>query len=622
MAGNFFTLPPSGQPSNEDEGFQSTNGLRSCLLKEAILPSPEVTTQAAQGLDLLNRVLLGEQYDKLESSTLDTYSSTVQVVSLVVAPIASYGLRVWDASEPIMCSIAGTISEKSFYSIAKSKFRKAFDDGLIILRADKDEMIGFELSVKSIKFTLQYHQAPLVDKSEFLDVLAKEPSSSVASTTKSKAKMYRDSLYLSKSIPLNEIFPLSFYAIKSWAKRCGIYSHRFGYLEESQLITMVAKSCQRVPQLTTEAIIKDFFAFYSTFRFETDPASYNNGTRWDHRLTYSQRVDAIDDSPAAQEVPRTGLANLAVNGAIVKECLISTHELISTGAWEWSDLVNGRLPGHELGLPKFLEQYRSYIELDVSCWGPSHGKNGRFVNWFDLKVAEFVSSLSSPSLRLRAWPMRVKNGAKASTETFYDVFYLVGVEGTIPPGRILETDRRLRADRNYDSRTCFFDIGVMSNLPIHDIVPDDKDWGLIADAENPDSSDDEEDTRSEESSALLKKKSKSKSKIKREELETPNPSPEPKRTSLRPALDILNRIIHDPEMDTEDFSVGYLDRIAGIKEMPVSWWKAEDITAEDFIPQSRIRYFKRKGNGVVVWDRESRVDLVFGSGLPSTKLEA
>lgn len=61
--------------------------------------------------------------------------------------------------------------------------------------------------------------------------------------------------------------------------------------------------------------------------------------------------------------------------------------------------------------------------------------------------------------------------------------------------------------------------------------------------------------------------------------------------------------------------IGYLDRHTGIKEMPVGWWKGEDKTEEEFIPQSRIKYYKRRSDGVVVWDRVLKVDLIFGSGV-------
>jgi uncharacterized protein (UPF0248 family) len=70
----------------------------------------------------------------------------------------------------------------------------------------------------------------------------------------------------------------------------------------------------------------------------------------------------------------------------------------------------------------------------------------------------------------------------------------------------------------------------------------------------------------------------------------------------------------DPGLDMEDFIIGYLERFEGIKEMPMPKWVRET-SDEDFIPQHRIKYFKRSSDGEVVWDREDRLDKIFGSGL-------
>lgn len=87
----------------------------------------------------------------------------------------------------------------------------------------------------------------------------------------------------------------------------------------------------------------------------------------------------------------------------------------------------------------------------------------------------------------------------------------------------------------------------------------------------------------------------------------------PHQNSLRPANDVLSRIRHDPALDVDHFIVGYKDRHEDVMEMPVAMWGG-DITEEDFIPQHRILYFRRKEDGVRVWDRKERVDMLFGSG--------
>lgn len=46
-----------------------------------------------------------------------------------------------------------------------------------------------------------------------------------------------------------------------------------------------------------------------------------------------------------------------------------------------------------------------------------------------------------------------------------------------------------------------------------------------------------------------------------------------------------------------------------------------DISEEEFIPQHRIKYFKRNSDGEIVWDREGRVDRIFGSGLTGKSVD-
>ena len=92
------------------------------------------------------------------------------------------------------------------------------------------------------------------------------------------------------------------------------------------------------------------------------------------------------------------------------------------------------------------------------------------------------------------------------------------------------------------------------------------------------------------------------------------------KPSLRPAKDILSRIRHDPALNESDFIVGYIDRHAPeMMEMDVSAWKGgvADVTDEEWIPQHRIMYFRKKGDeeGRRVWDRATRLDRLFGSGV-------
>lgn len=79
---------------------------------------------------------------------------------------------------------------------------------------------------------------------------------------------------------------------------------------------------------------------------------------------------------------------------------------------------------------------------------------------------------------------------------------------------------------------------------------------------------------------------------------------------LRPALDVLSRLKYDAQFDLDDYMVGYMDRHSGIMEKPAANW-IQEVSEEEWIPQSRIQHFRRVSDNCVVWDRASKKDLVF-----------
>eukprot|EP00953_Heterococcus_sp_UTEX-ZZ885_P024865 13558-Heterococcus_DN1.PRE.3 len=86
---------------------------------------------------------------------------------------------------------------------------------------------------------------------------------------------------------------------------------------------------------------------------------------------------------------------------------------------------------------------------------------------------------------------------------------------------------------------------------------------------------------------------------------------------LRPAEEVIDRILWDPALEVKHFTVGYIDRFNGVQETPIA---APNLTVKGrarlfvkAIPQARIAYVKYKQR--IVWDRESRIDIVFGSSV-------
>ena len=76
---------------------------------------------------------------------------------------------------------------------------------------------------------------------------------------------------------------------------------------------------------------------------------------------------------------------------------------------------------------------------------------------------------------------------------------------------------------------------------------------------------------------------------------------------LRPVQDVVSRIRFDAKLDAARFVVGYEERGAGIRESPLPLF-----VAGGDVPWHRVRYVK--AGDLTVWDRQARVDLVFGTG--------
>lgn len=210
----------------------------------------------------------------------------------------------------------------------------------------------------------------------------------------------------------------------------------------------------------------------------------------------------------------------------------------------------------------------------------------------------------------------------------YQGCYLVGLAkgDTAGTGTMSESDQRsahialqavlngfaeqIRGDEVYfDASSSWVDVTLVKQSDLQDqhLRIDDRDWGNTFVEEDSDT-EDEDDLGADGDIDAVRDDSKQKISPLR-----PN-VPKPAGASrLRPAGDILNRLRWDPNIDSSDYLVGYEDRFVGIREVGIDRWKSEQ-TEEEFIPQHRIVYFKRKSDGAVVWDRTTRRDEIFGSG--------
>lgn len=173
--------------------------------------------------------------------------------------------------------------------------------------------------------------------------------------------------------------------------------------------------------------------------------------------------------------------------------------------------------------------------------------------------------------------------------------------------------------RSFDPSSAWVDVSHVKQADLGKLKLDDRDLGISTVAGDDDDFETEDDRNSDldanedekaNTSTILssKKQRKYQPQAKREN------NVEGKK--LRPASDILNRLRWDSNLDSGDYVVGYEDRFTGIKELSFDKWKS-DQTDREFIPQHRIMYFRKK-DGSLVWDRETRKDEIFGSGVGNT----
>jgi uncharacterized protein (UPF0248 family) len=238
-----------------------------------------------------------------------------------------------------------------------------------------------------------------------------------------------------------------------------------------------------------------------------------------------------------------------------------------------------------------------------------------------------------PDIHARIWPARFTlNQADSEDERDYQGCYLIGlIKAENTEARAMtDSDRKLaqcslraalerfvdqiRCDEKYfDATSSWVDVAHVRRSELGDLKVDDREWGNhVIQEDESDTEDEAEETASELDDEDEDAAAASFAKLKTPAAGKSTTKPITTR-KLRPAPDIFNRLRWDPNLDSSDHIIGYEDRFLGTREMALDRWKTEQ-TDEEFIPQHRIVYFRRKSDGAVVWERETRRDEIFGSG--------
>ena len=211
---------------------------------------------------------------------------------------------------------------------------------------------------------------------------------------------------------------------------------------------------------------------------------------------------------------------------------------------------------------------------------------------------------NNEGLKPRVWPVRFKDRRDQSSGPAYTTFYLIGLRqgpGDIDPklrDHVISMGDSIRKEKDRYANTSFVETDLLSMQEMKNLSPNlvlnVERRSLLADEPNPEETSDEDSDDGAPSGPTYQTKQIKRDKAAKSKLVGSQAAPNTPTPPLRPAMDIYNRIKHDPSYHADDFVIGYTDRFAGTLEMPLNWWAPEDKSSERFIPQSRIRYFKRK----------------------------
>lgn len=601
------------------KALSGAGGIKACLSELNVTPGEEEAAQRREAFELLKTLLL--------DATTKTPAAARLQSSVVVVPVGSYALGVWTTSSDIDVCCIGPFSSNTFFSVASSSLRKAATQGVRILRRVKANTgTMLELEVQGVRMDLQYCPAASVAQQwpNVLRLPAKDPVWSLAPQTLNKLKAIRDIDYLRRSLPDLVSFRLAHRFIKTWARSRGVYSARFGYLSGIQVAILLVRVQKLLAKSkpSVEDLITSFFTHYSAFDFANnlvfDPSFHTSVPQYTR--SYREPLAILGYFP-----PGLNTASAATLPSVLtlqREFSLAASALSSSPSW--SSFLSAPAT-------TFLTQFKTYIKLDLSYWGLSPTKGASFLGWFESRCALLLVDIGRKcsSLHARIWPARFVEAADLTEDGgSYRGCYLIGLDKASEGlgksellnalgqlrGVLPRFEGQIRGDEKYfNPQNRWMSASLVNQTSLPELVLDVREWGEgnAGEEETEEEEDGEEELEEggddgEEDYEVEKKGRKKKGKKKEYVIVT-------REGKLRSAIDVMNRLRWDPGMESGDFVVGYEDRFLGAQEKELDDWKTEQ-TDEEFIPQHRILYFRRKSDDKVVWDRKRRIDEVFGGG--------
>lgn len=622
---------------NASSELSRSGELTEVLSKRASLPTTVDRDRYRHAFELIKEVVIGSSEGDMSTPE----------VPLVFVPVGSYALNVWTQESDIDCLCIGTISSKTFFQLVRQRIRKAESKGVQLIRkVEANTGTMLELLVDGINVDLQYCPAANIVQryaisifrscrplliiyrwSEFATLGPTDPIFNLSILSLRKLKPIRDLTYIWRTLPSMASYRTAYHFIKKWATDRGIYSAKFGYFGGIHITLMLSWVCKRLAHdtgfVSAEDIILSFFHYYANFDWANDmvyDAFFHKKKPRYHRSAREPMVIL------GYHAPNSNIAHTATTSGLktLVEELKRADERLSAPEMTWEKFFDADVPA----IQKFLSSFDNHVKVDIQYWGRALSRGKGLVGWIESRCINLVVEINKalPNVSGRLWPARFAADEATASDSYYHGCYLIGLSRNEDIHQSKEEKNEAKAalqkvfdrfltqvkadDRYYDESTAWIGVSLTNSSHVKDLKPDDREWGIYMpdtdlDEEDEDDLLDSEDDVDAPQSRKLPIRS------------APSKSGKPVSSNkLRPASDVLNRLRWDPNLDPSNYIVGYEDRFLGAKELSLDRWKTEQ-TDDEFIPQHRILYFKKKGeaDAEIVWERATRVDKIFGSGI-------
>ncbi|KAK6360888.1 hypothetical protein TWF730_007003 [Orbilia blumenaviensis] len=631
--------------------YQAIASLTACLNGFPDLTTPLTTTETTFSLRLV----------PVGSFGLGTYTSNSDTDILAIGSISTP--LFWRIAKQRIKKFRGTsidspdLSASDALSIKIVRYVDATIPMLILLIGDK------------IRIDLQYTTAVSVLTN--FDTIPMQPLNSplwnLTVPTLKKLQAWRDLLFLLSRVPNLAKYRLAYRFIKLWAEKKGVYSSKFGFFGGVHISLLLARvSMLLPPSATASQLIVAFFTHYGNTKWDSEIISMP-GTG---KILRYQR--ATRDKMVILTI-NTPVINVAANATIHTVRTLSSELEKASAKFEidasFADVAgnfgNDELKEIPVGVGEFLEGYNRYIKVDVQFWGLNRQGGRALVGWVESRLVGLLVELGrqTPGLDARIWPGRfheVKLSQQANEDGEQEVentelrgFYLVALSPSPISSQMTKEEKRngeaafaavlrnfetavTKHKEKYDPATSWVSVSCVKpdefvtekgNTTELDLTMV---WdGGEADEDGDGIPDDEEDSEEEEDPEIadllidgeeveddgdffgsLRKGSK---KAKNSSVGAGVQQKSGPTAKLRPSHEVFNRLKWDSKYDASAYLIGYEDRFRGVLEIGVDKWKTE-MSDEEFVPMHRVVYFKERKTGEILWDREKRIDKIFGSG--------